>query len=102
MDVRIICDNLWKMAAVRSKAVIADATDNGTLRLGTSSAELVMEVSHPLSNTLVSRVVNVPLFTFTPCNRKQKLLYSKTASRLKMPGGESQCVEGHFNPKHGC
>lgn len=75
MYVRIICDNLWKMAAVRSNSVTADATDNGTL--GTSSAELVMEVSHPLSNTLVSRVVNVPLFTFTPCTRKQKLLNPK-------------------------
>lgn len=40
---------------------------------GTSVAELVMGVSNPLSNTSVSRVVNVPLFTFTPCTRKQKL-----------------------------
>lgn len=61
------------MAAVSRDCVITVVMVSGMPRFGTSVAELVMEVSHPLSNTSVSRVVDVPLFTFTPYTRKQEL-----------------------------
>lgn len=94
------CENNLHQIICGNGATV-DAADNSRLRLGTSGAELVMEVSHPLSNTPLCRVVNVPLFTFTPWSAKQKLHQPNMAFGWEWLEGKPS-VKGHFNPKHGC
>lgn len=84
-----VCENnLWEMSAV-----IADARDNSS-RLGTSSAELVMQVSHPVSNTSVCRLVNVHYLRLHPAPENR----SRTIHNGFQMRGEFQWVKGHFAP----
>lgn len=55
------------MAASRLNYIgtVAPDNNNNASWFGMSCAELVMEVSHPVSNILVSRAVNALLFIFS-------------------------------------
>ncbi len=67
------------MAAGRANCISTAATDNNNASwFGMSSAELVMEVSHPVSNILVSRAVSGLLFIFSDKEKNSKCLFYQT------------------------
>ena len=64
------------MAARRVSCISTAAMDNNNASwFGMSCAELVMEVSHPVSHILVSRAANPLLFTFPDKEKDSKLLF---------------------------